>query len=327
MSRAAMRRAFTVVELLVVLAIILLLIALLLPAVQSVRQTALRLQCANNLHNLGVAYYNWKATYSDQFPTTSWVSDLSPFVENCSRIYRCPLDKRTGTGAGGGETMSIAVYINNLTTPLIFPDYKNTNRITIEQNGKRCRKSTRYGDPGSGGWYAEFELTHGTVDPNQANDWNDLYLLVEPQSNGSTKVSYYRGEGGGTVTAGGNQFFHLLDQNLNVVASDVRIGQFGYVPGAGSGTSYAINSRAHDHPIDSSKILILEYMSTIANVVPPSPLNSELSAYGSNVAPRHQKRLNVLFFDGHVENRADNEIDPRIDSLQKKFWIPSKETE
>lgn len=84
--RNNLRTAFTLVELLVVIAVIGILVGLLLPAVQAAREAARRMQCSNNLRQLGLALHNYESTYK-VFPMGSDSTGFSaqarllPFME------------------------------------------------------------------------------------------------------------------------------------------------------------------------------------------------------------------------------------------------------
>jgi prepilin-type N-terminal cleavage/methylation domain-containing protein len=123
-------RGFTLVELLVVIAIIGILVGLLLPAVQAAREAARRMQCTNNLKQVGLAMHNYHDTFK-KFPAGfvtatgwGWGAFLLPFIEQKSLYqnlgadhalnwtipltlasaqtqvfaYQCPSDQIPGTG-------------------------------------------------------------------------------------------------------------------------------------------------------------------------------------------------------------------------------------
>jgi type II secretory pathway pseudopilin PulG len=120
------------IELLVVIAIIAILIGLLLPAVQRVREAAARIQCGNNLHQIGLAMHMYHNDH-DRLPPNrtaigyaTWAVILLPYVErdnlyrqwNLSRTYYDQNDVARMTSvkvyfcpslrSGGGQAVSVS---------------------------------------------------------------------------------------------------------------------------------------------------------------------------------------------------------------------------
>jgi prepilin-type N-terminal cleavage/methylation domain-containing protein len=124
MSRSK-RNAFTLIELLVVIAIIAVLIALLLPAVQKVREASNRSKCTNNLKQLALAVhsyhdaygyvppnakslaYSWATDSAAPGPNTwSWIARILPYIEqdNLAITYNIPMGT-LGSAVAGIQTV------------------------------------------------------------------------------------------------------------------------------------------------------------------------------------------------------------------------------
>ncbi|TWU58331.1 DUF1559 domain-containing protein [Rubripirellula reticaptiva] len=110
------RHGFTLVELLVVIAIIGILVGLLLPAVQSAREAARRMQCSNNLKQITLAMHNYESTHrklpanytigSGTSGNFSIFAQMAPFYEEGNVLDMIHFDRPLNVGCCPGTLVS-----------------------------------------------------------------------------------------------------------------------------------------------------------------------------------------------------------------------------
>ena len=347
------RHGFTLVELLVVVCIIGMLISLLLPAVNGAREAGRRIQCANNLHEIGQACHAFIEVHNGSLAALgpgAWMDTFGAFMEHQSSSFFCPDDTDKLNANGAPWDYYVTVGESGYKIPLTDGP---RSRVDPDLNATPSSVDGTVNFPSGATWLStlwekpeneeeaqqSYVIQMEDMSPSGAGDMLDVCILVSPHKDGLYgSWSWTKGHGYKQYT--------LYDPN-NQVVTDITgsLCQWFHEHQMWKFTkgrcSYGISNRApallND---DSNHVLIVEYCKLVANVLPPRPpvanwtddsaaqpdwTNSDQWGGWGASRFRHTGGMNVLFFDGHVDSRNTNGINPFISSIGNNVWKPSKD--
>jgi prepilin-type N-terminal cleavage/methylation domain-containing protein/prepilin-type processing-associated H-X9-DG protein len=318
MSRSR-RSAFTLIELLVVIAIIAVLIALLLPAVQAAREAARRIQCVNNIKQLGIAVHNYHDIHNnlppgriwaprpgraaDDFPTvfagaqnTTWFCLMLPMIEQGNLANSFNFILGVEGYAGSGLAVAAGFFANSTVSATKISTFQCPS-----DRENRFQVSTSY----SGGALSGPILTKG----NYAVSWGNTNWGAQHKT---SLMSQHRASAFGhngkislaSVTDGTSNTVFVAEV-LQGATNDIRGVMWSSIPGGGSfmtrftpnGLKDYLNFRSDGDFLNNNAGLFCT--SEPVQQLPCFPNAGDNDAFAGSRS-RHPGGVNVMMGDGSV---------------------------
>ncbi len=314
-------RGFTLIELLVVITIIGILISLLLPAVQAAREAARRLQCMNNLKQMGLALQNYHAAIGafppgykstvgpsdpadDKGPGWGWAALMLPYLEQTNVYNQIRFDKDIA------DPLNAAIRMTSLTA-FLCPADDGDPTFNINKLGDSTPDYSTPLTDSAGNPVAVARSSYVGVFGNPEISWDPGYLAtdLDPVTGEDRRGSKHRGMfcrntpvRMADVPDGTSHTLFVGERSMNL-ASATWTGSVtgGQVPPRTNGPS--------GFGPEGAPVLILGHTGDVYDDPPHTPNNhvNHVDDFWS----RHTTGANFLYVDGSVHSITDS-IDPRV---------------
>lgn len=342
------RRAFTLGELIAVIAIVGLLAATLLPFLTKAFAVQRRVECASHLEKIGQACatrnVSLDAGISGQVSPFGWLGALSGFLSDNKSIFICPEDDDPAPDPGGGlKGVCIEVLRSGSVWWDVYLDQADSDEWIWKMSRTQYTEFLKVSGEGVTTPYKAVYVKTGYV---QDRDPYTMYFTFEDTAPGGggdqdfydaiLEAHYTESEIQFTVMVRASGLSFSLckkDPDRKVLIPDLRVGAKASVPCYGGNSSYGINSMSAEITSAARKLLVLDYERTIAvgSTYDEGTDRAEHLSYWEPEpedprAPptfaRHFAKCNVLFADGSVRLMSPGAINPNHPENVRRYWDP-----
>jgi prepilin-type N-terminal cleavage/methylation domain-containing protein/prepilin-type processing-associated H-X9-DG protein len=342
------RRAFTLAELIVVIAIIVLLVAILMPSYTGAVTAQRRVECGMHLEQIGQAcaarIVNLGAGITGQVAASGWQNSLRTFVSNDKTVFICPEDGNPAPDAGGGlKGICIEVFYGGSYLWDVYLDQAGSTQWIWKMSSTQFNEFMKVSGEGKTTPYKAVYMKTGYVEdsdpytmyftfedtaPNGGGD-QDFYDVILKTHYTDSEIQFE------VVVRASGMSFALCnkDPDRKVLIPNLSLGAKISVPYYGGKTSYGINSMSGKILPARRKLLVLDYERPVAvgsafdegtdrathlGYWYPNPQNPKAPPPFA----RHYGKINTLFADGSVRLMSPDAINPNYPENVREYWNP-----